>query len=292
VDLSSDGVRPAQELRAPGTFDRLDRLLRSLGRGGFEAMGGPPRIRLTVTGANVRFLSASVSYFRSLGIREVIAAPALGPAPPWTATPARELDRQLSRIVRLHTADRRPSSAALFSAFRPVERNPARGTGPICGAGRAGKLFVDVDGSLAPCSAMARSFTRNPPPLLLEAMQTTRHAKVTDPDLEESHAERERRLHGLPFFVDHARKRSARGPCSECPDLLECSICPASIAFAPEEEPDLVPAIACDFSRLVAKHRRAYLARLADRGVEAQRVGSSSSAAATSAVTPVRIDGA
>ncbi len=292
VDLSSDGIRASQELRAPGTFDGLDRLLRRLSAEGFEAIGGPPRIRMTLTGANVRHLSASFSYLRSLGATEIDVAPALGPTPPWGASAARELDRQLSRVVRLCAADRRPSSAAIFAPLRPVDRTSARGAGPICGAGRRGKVFVDVDGSLAPCSALARSSCRNPLPLFLEAISIWQGLNVTDPPVETERAKRELRLHGLPFFVDLAKKRSVRGPCASCEALSECFVCPAAIAFAPEQDPGLVPAIQCDWNRLVARHRRAFLARLASRGSDPQRAGSSSSAAETSAVTPARIDGA
>ncbi len=151
---------------------------------------------------------------------------------------------------------------------------------------------MDVDGSIAPCAFLAVSTLCAATPLVREVARSLPALHVADAGLDDALAARERAARALPFLQSHAARRSRLGPCASCEAFAECFVCPASIAFAPEQDPHLVPEIQCDWNRLVAKHRRAFLARAAAREADGQRAGSSSSAPATRAVTPARIDGA
>ena len=179
------------------------------------------------------------------------------------ASAARELDRQLSRVVRLCAADRRPSSAAIFaplpagrSNLGARSRTDLRCRAPWEGVRRRRRLARALlgPGPILGAETRSRSFSRR--------SRSLAGAERDRPGpWRRSARNGSGRLHGLPFFVDLAKKRSVRGPCASCEALSECFVCPASIAFAPEQDPGLVPAIQCDWNRLVARHRRAFLAR-------------------------------
>lgn len=290
VTLSFDGPGEAQDARAPGTSARLTGILRRIAARETDWFSRRLGVRITIHSANVGSLASSTAHLLESGMKRIEAVPVVTPDPGWDSRSAFILDGQLAEIVRAA----RPGSDPGASPFVPFRPTGARGAGheETCGLGSPESLFFDVDGTVAPCGAMVPSMLREATPLVRSALESLAGARVPDPDLSGALVVRSVRARGLAFARDLARKRSLRGPCSTCEALDECFVCPASIAWAPEQDPDLVPAIQCDWNRLVARHRRAFLARAGARRENGQGAGRSSSAAATSAVTPARIAGA
>lgn len=290
VTLSFDGPGEAQDARAPDTSARLEGLLLRIAALETDWFSRRLGVRITIHSGNVGSLASSTARFLESGVNRIEVVPVVTPDPGWNPLSAWVLDGQLAEIVRAS----RPGSDPGVFPFVPFRSTGPRGAGheATCGLGSPESLFIDVDGAVAPCGAMVPSMLRNATPLVRSALGSLAGARVPDPDLSRSLAERSVRTEGLRFARERRAKRSAAGPCASCEALSECFVCPASIAFAPEQDPDLVPSIQCDWNRLVAKHRRAFLARLASREADLQGAGRSSSAAATSAVTPVRIAGA
>lgn len=291
LDLSCDGLGEAQERRGPGTSSALRALLLRLASRWPGELASRVVVRTTIDSGNVAYLAQSVEDLVGLGVRNVLPAPVISRDAGWDEAAAETLDRQLGRIAE--SALRREPAEGRW-AFGPFRAGPRRGAPlarPSCSAGRPDVLFVDVDGSVAPCGAMAESVHTSLPPLGEAIRAPLRGVRVGQTDLERRLARRAATASRIYGLRRTSSRRSPRGPCATCPALGECFVCPASIAFAPEQDPDLVPAIQCDWNRLVAKHRRAFLARVPAREEGAQREGRRSSAAATSAVTPVRIAG-
>ena len=284
IELSCDGLGAAQERRGAGTGTALRALLLRLGRSRPRLLAERLVARVTVDSGNVGALGRSVAELRAAGVREIRAAPVQTPDPGWNEASADLLDRALEEIASLAPNGNGDSA---FDPLRP-SAGPRDPFGvPACSLGEADVLFVDVDGRIAPCGAFAPSVLPSLPPLAEELRRRLAGPRVDDPALDARLALRAAGRHGLPALVASAARRSPRGPCATCEALDECAVCPAAIAVAPGQAPDLVPASWCDWNLRTARHRRALLPRAAG----AQRAGSSSSAPATSAVTPVRIAG-
>ena len=292
VELSCDGLPEAQERRGADTPARLRALLLRLASRQADFLDTRLVARLTLDSGNVAFLSRSFDTLVHLGVREIQPAPVYTPDPGWDDACAETLDTELERIadeaLGLGPADGR-------FAFGPLRGVPVRRpqhAPAACSVGSPEVLFVDVDGRIAPCGAFADSVNPSLPPLAEGMRGPLRGARVGAWGLEDPLARRWESASRLPLLHPTRARHSPRDTCASCAALPECFVCPASTAFAPAQDPNLVPAIQCDWNRLVAKHRRAFQRRLASREADLQRAGSSSSAAATSAVTPARIDGA
>ena len=292
VELSCDGLPEAQERRGPDTPARLYALLLRLASRQPGFLDARLVARLTLDSGNVACLSRSFDSLVQLGVREIQPAPVYTPDPGWDDACAETLDAELERVVD-EALDLGPADGRF--AFGPLRGVPVRRpqhSRAACSLGSPDVLFVDVDGRVAPCGAFADSVNPSIPTLAEELRGPLRGPRVAASGLEDSLARRWETATRLPLLHPASDRNSPRDTCASCEALPECFVCPASIAFAPEQDPCLVPAIQCDWNRLVAKHRRAFQRRLASREADLQRAGSSSSAAATSAVTPARIDGA
>jgi len=285
IELSCDGLGAAQERRGAGTGAALRALLLRLGSRRPRLLANGLVARVTVDSGNVAHLGRSVAGLRAAGVREIRAAPVQTPDPGWNRSCDDLLDRALGEIAALPPS---PSGVSVFDPLRPaaVLRRPFGA--PACSLGARDVVFVDVDGRIAPCGAFAPSVLPSLPPLGEELRRRLDGPRIDDAALDARLARREARRRALPALVATPRRRSPRGPCASCDALDECAVCPAAIAGAPEQDPDLVPAIWCDWNRRTARHRRASLRS----AVDGQRAGSSSSAPETSAVTAVRIAGA
>lgn len=261
IDLSFDGVASAQDDRSPGSFDVLDRLLVRHRRDHPEHFRTRLAIKATLTSRNVPFLAASVRYFLSRGVRDVDILPVITHDPGWNTRARDELDRQLASMVRASIEEHALSGEIPFRAIRDGDASPrhSSGGGLVCGAARRDALFVDVDGSISPCAAMAGSCLPQPPPFVREVMTALGGLHVEDPHLAEKLKARERRAARLPLLAGGLACHPGSGRCAACELRGVCLICPVSIGFASAASgANRIPAIQCDFNRLVEKHRTAF----------------------------------
>jgi len=193
VTLSIDGLPAAQDQRGPGTFAILDEVLVRLGRERPERFRERISVALTLTSGNVAYLAGSFRYFLSRGVRDIEIVPVVTNDRGWGAEARDELDRQLACVAEESRNVLATSGEVPFTPFRSDGRQTAAGADPVllCDAGSRKALFVDVDGSTAPCAAMARSGLRNAPPLLREILDMYGEVLVTDANFESSLRERE-----------------------------------------------------------------------------------------------------
>jgi sulfatase maturation enzyme AslB (radical SAM superfamily) len=257
--VSFDGVEPAQELRAPGTFATLDDLLGRLRRDFPGFLADRVTIATTLSSTNLAYLADSVRYLLDRGVYSLIASPVLTHDSGWNDECFEELDRQLREIARLCRDCHRRTGEVPFLPFRrqPGRRSRRRRDVPMCRIGDGHALFVDVDGTVMACGLFARSTARLETGLARRAAEAATIGHVTDDDLAGRLGERRAALRSVGLFDAKERKRSPYRACGDCPLLNECRLCPMAIASQPgSEDPDLVPPLPCAFNMLTAKHRR------------------------------------
>ncbi len=263
ITLSFDGVAPAQDDRSPGSFDVLDRFLVRLRRDYPVHLGKRLSVKSTLTSRNVPFLCASLRYFLSRGVRDVDVLAVLPDDAGWSAQRARELDRQLRDVVDLSLGEFRRSGEVPFRPFRAAATDAPGNRGPVCACGNRGLLFVDVDGTVAPCAAFAPSTLGAKPEALRRDLAALGGLHVTDVDLSAGLIRRERRAGRLGFLVGPESRRGLRGTCARCKARRWCFVCPEALAC----NGGRVPAFHCDVNRLFARHRAAF-----HRGIRANAV--------------------
>ncbi len=229
ITLSFDGVASAQNDRSPGSFDLLDRLLVRLRRDHPRYFRERVAVKMTLTSRNVPFLSASFQYFVSRGVRDVHIYPVIPDDAGWSARSRRELDRQLDEVVRLSIEEFRRSAGVPFHAFRGGAGQSTADGAPACGCGGRGFLFVDVDGTLAPCSIFAPSTLASPPRAIRRAVEKLGGLHLTDPDLPAALARREKRARRLSFLAGPELRRGPKGPCAACKARPTCFVCPVCV---------------------------------------------------------------
>lgn len=259
ITLSLDGVVPAQAERSRASVETLDRLLVRLRREHPKHFRERFAVKVTLTSRNVRFLSSSVRYFLSRGVRDVDIYPVLPDDSEWNERLRRELGRQLAEVVDVSAKEVRRSGRIPFRAFRAPEGPSAPGE-RACGCGGRGLLFVDVDGSLAPCSVLVPSVLGPMPGAIRRAARSLGGLHVTDPDLPAALLRRERRAGRLRFLAGAQSRDGPRGPCGRCPDRSMCSVCPVAVAH----NGGRVPRFHCDVNRLFARYRAKLAASCAE----------------------------
>ncbi len=261
ITLSFDGVAPAQDDRRPGSFESLDALLVRLRRDHPRHFRRRLGVKATLTPGNVTCLADSVRYFLSRGLASIDVVPVFSDGGRWNPARARELDGQLRDIVRMSTGEFRRSGDIPFLGFRSPGGPSTLSDTPVCGCGSHGLLFVDVDGSLAPCAAMARSTLGPAPDAVRPLVKAFRDLKVSDTDLDRALARCERRATRLPILAGPQRRAGPVQPCARCRLRSACFVCPMAIAL----NGGRVPAFHCDVNRLFARHRAAFRRRVGRR---------------------------
>ncbi len=258
IALSFDGVAPAQDDRRPGSFEQLDGLLVRL-RGEYPRhFSRRLAVMATLTSRNAPYLSASFNYFLSRFVRDVRVVPVLPDDLGWSAPVARELGHQLAAVVELSVGEFRRSGTVPFQPFRGRRSDPSFDRAPACVCGSRGLIFVDVDGTLAPCPSFAGSTFGAKPWPLQRVFKALGGLHVADPNLPAALIARERHARRLRFLAGSADRQGPRGSCACCRVRASCFVCPEAIAC----NRGRVPAFHCDVNRLLARHRAAFHRRL------------------------------
>ncbi len=263
VQVSFDGVRPAQEARAPGTFEKVDRLLETV-RTNYPALFSALRVNLTVTPDSIPHLADSVQYLLGKGVRAITASPSLNGSSRWSPALEAALDRQVARVFDACRRHYETTGCVPFRALASGSR--AAGSGRLCSFGSGQTLTVDVDGTLTGCVMTARSYQHFRATRLGRAFRGLQIGHITDPDLSRRLQTYRGRFEATGLFDGRHRKYSSHGRCATCRYLAECTVCPASIVLgATTDDPDRVPDLVCAFNRVSAKYR-ARFARLESPG--------------------------
>ncbi len=262
IQLSFDGIPPAQDLRATGSFALLDRLLGRLPDDYPILFHRCLKICITLSPAGIPWLADSIRYFSAKGIRRISITPTVdveaGPAQDCGS----ELDSQFRQIVDVsldfyHSTGKIPLLHFLPSARSEVAR---RRGGAICSVPSGRSVVVDVDAQVYKCPLLAESCQRlESSPLALQ-LRGLRVGDIRDPDLYERLSSLPKKAERLEIFHHREQKYSSHARCADCRYLRRCVICPVAIARIPgNTDPCLIPDFYCAYNRSMLKYRDIFL---------------------------------
>jgi sulfatase maturation enzyme AslB (radical SAM superfamily) len=258
LQVSFDGLSPAQDLRAAGSFRVLDARLGRLRRSHPTFFTQGLEVAMILTGANLAVLADSVEYFLEKGVRTVTIAPRATPDPDWSERSFVELRRQLGRVFEASLRFYRRTGRVPVTLFRRTRDDPERKRASpwLCGLARGQALTVDVDGRVAGCVMLAESYQTFPTRLLRERVEALRIGDLHDPGLPGRLAAFPAAVKATRLFDGRSRKHSSFGRCRQCRYRRGCSICPVSIVRVPgNTDLDRVPDVLCAFNRVALDYR-------------------------------------
>jgi sulfatase maturation enzyme AslB (radical SAM superfamily) len=263
IQLSFDGIREAQALRGPGSFERVEAALEHLRRHHARILDDRLRVAITVLPDTAAHLVDSVGYLVDMGVRDIVLSPLATHAPSWTPDRIDELDAVFARLYRSCLAYYRRTGHIPVRTFRRGRITEA-GRAPgaprsMCGVGRAEHLTVDVDGQVHGCASFAGSFQQFPSPSLLDRVACMKLGSIRSPELTTTMAGYPRTVRQAEIFDDKQDKHSSYGKCRDCRYLDRCRICPMSIGYIEgNDDPSRVPDFACAFTLVTNKYRRRF----------------------------------
>jgi sulfatase maturation enzyme AslB (radical SAM superfamily) len=260
IHLSFDGISAVQDMRGPGTFALLDRLLDSL-RAGFPAQfKDSVTVGVTLSAAAIPGLAASIRYLVGKGVARIGIGPRLTWDPDWSARSRDDLKAQVDEILELSVEHwRRTGEVPVGFLARPPLRDRDAPVGDfLCGAPAGFALGVAPDGQALACPLFVDSLATLPP-LATRASPLLGLGHVGDPTMLRRLASLPDRARNLRIFTDKRAKRSSYGACADCRLAADCRVCPASICHIPGNlDPDLVPDFICAFNQVTLEARERF----------------------------------
>jgi len=259
LTLSFDGVPAAQECRAPGTFQTLDRVLSYLRERHPGELATLVSVNLIVYPPALVHLADSVDYLLAKHVPEITLAPAMGPHP-WRKNDVEHLDRQFAKIFEASRRLYDTSGRVPIRLFRRTTPDP---TGVLssfcCGAPRPRSPVVDVDGRMYPCAMLIRSCQTVAPPPYETHLARMCLGRVDDGLLAGRLTQVEDIARELQIFDRQDRKWSSYGRCADCASAGACAVCPVASRKDPRvSDPLQVSDFLCAFNRVALAHRRRF----------------------------------
>lgn len=261
VQLSFDGVPPAQALRAPGSFDVLDRLLERLRaeQPGFFAEN--LTVALTLTVATIPYLADSVEYFLNKGVQDLAISPAVTHQMHWASERIDELDAQFARIFDRCVRVYNRTGDVPLTVFRKYDGDSVHKPEgqSMCGVGRGETAAVDVDGQVHGCVMFASSYQVFPTVFLRSRLEAMRMGHLQDPGFAARMAAYPAAARAAEIFHNKQDKYSSYGACADCRFMSRCAICPVSIGNTPGNmDPRRVPDFLCAYNLVSLKYRERF----------------------------------
>ena len=250
TQISFDG--PAQDRRAPGTREIVERNLSRLADREPEFFHNRCSITITLGSHNVECLADAFHDLLERGVTEIAVAPLFTHDPGWTTDSIEELARQMATILGTSLEILDATGEVPFSAFRPPEDDaPGQPMAPgaLCHAGCTDRLTVDVDGRIFGCTLLAESYQDPPDSPLGATLANLGLGSVDSPEFEQRLSVFPTAVRNTTLFDRKQNKHSTYGRCAECRFVDVCGICPVAIAHIPgNTDPHRVPDQQCAFN--------------------------------------------
>jgi sulfatase maturation enzyme AslB (radical SAM superfamily) len=258
VQLSFDGVAPAQRLRGHSTFAVLDRLLDRLHDERRILFARRLSVAMTLLPETIPHLADSVEYFIRKGVKEISVGPAITHQPGWRDELMEELGRQYARILQVSLRHYRRTGEVPFKLFRKDGHDVTHGPegSSICSAGRGSEAAIDVDGQVHGCVMFAESYQTFPGAFLRTRLQAMRMGDVRSPDLSRRLTVYPETARAAGIFHDKRDKYSSYQRCGVCRFLESCSVCPVSSGHVPgNSDPNRIPDFQCAYNLVSLEYR-------------------------------------
>ena len=260
--ISCDGVESAQELRSPGSFRRLDRVLRDLGKNEPEYLRDRCQVAMTLNSQNVEYLAESFAYLLDRGVQKVALSALVTHDPGWHSGLIEVLADQMAAVLTISLERLERSGEIPFLPFRPAERNgrPITDSPPVCGAADPKSLTIDADGQVYRCVMLAESYQERPGAPSGRNLDAIRLGDLFAPDLGRRVEAFSKQAHAAEIFDNKAEKYSSYRRCRGCRYLHQCTVCPVASCHIPDNtDPNLVPDIQCALNLVVLACRERFL---------------------------------
>jgi sulfatase maturation enzyme AslB (radical SAM superfamily) len=261
VQLSFDGVPAAQNVRARGTFEVLDRLLDRLRLHQPGLFHKRLAVSLTLTSAAIPHLADSIAYFLAKGVPEISITPVVTHDQGWTNDMIGALDQQFARAFETCLGHYRRTGEVPLLLFRAGgdAEDSRRPEDAMCRAPTGETLAVDVDGQVHGCAVFVESYQKPASTFLRERVSSIRLGDFRAPEFAERLARYSQAARDTRIFHEKREKYSAYGRCAECRFVDACSVCPASIGHIPgNTDPRRIPDFPCAFNRVALENRQRF----------------------------------
>jgi MoaA/NifB/PqqE/SkfB family radical SAM enzyme len=245
LQISCDGVSPAQDQRAPGTWAGLAGTLASLQRDAPTYLQRRVSLAMVITPTNVGLLSRSVAWALASRCAEVLIEPARGLADDWGEAACAQLSREMARVVALARGEQQRSGRAPLPILRPRSAL-GRMSPDACDAASLRSLTVAADGQVQGCGFLAAAARRNGSDAMVRAAARLVLGHVDDPELDARWHDRVT-TPAAPLYPRSRRTAPGRR-CQDCLSLRQCLVCPAA-----GPDPRRAPDAHCLFQRLLAR---------------------------------------
>ena len=259
IQLSFDGVLPAQSVRGERSFARIDRALDILRAEAPEIFWKRLTVGVTLDADAVPYLAESVSYFLDKRLPAIVILPAGGQGARWTPGVLATLERELKAVYSLARRHYDDTGRVPLAAFRKTSTDSPPDTGIVCGGATPSSVTVDVDGETYACPFLAESSQRFANQRLAAIVRPMRTGNVASPAFW-------KRLAGLPLrardtgmFHIGPERHSLHGHCLSCPYRLECTACPLTVLAEPEhDDAQRIPDYICAFNWILMGLRKRF----------------------------------
>jgi sulfatase maturation enzyme AslB (radical SAM superfamily) len=251
TQISFDGVIEAQDLRARGTFQRLERVIDSMRRAHREYFTRSVEISITVPSEAVPYMAASVEYFLGKDVHGIDLTPVVTPSPAWTADRIPGLEKQFERILAVSLSHLARTGRVPLKLYGGEGLLTARqvASREMCEIVGGNSWAVDVDGTVAGCVLYAPSIGGRNSRLLAACHDALTLGHISDTRLNSRLAGFPDAVRALPPFVEKEKKHSSYRRCVDCRFFAACVTCPASIGFIEGNvDPHRVPDYYCAFN--------------------------------------------
>jgi uncharacterized protein len=249
IELSFDGVLPAQAVRGECSFARIDGALDDLRDKAPQTFRRRVTVGVTLDAAAVPYLSASFSYFLGKQLRAISISPAAGQAGRWTPDVISTLERELNAVYAIARVHYEKTGAVPIVAFRKSAsgRRPRRQV--VCGAALPGRVTIDVDGEAYACPMLAESSQRFANPGLAAIVRPMRLGRVSSPGFWVRLAALPEQARATGLFHIGPRRHSLHGQCIRCPHCRDCKACPVAVLSEPgHDDAQRIPDYLCAFN--------------------------------------------
>jgi sulfatase maturation enzyme AslB (radical SAM superfamily) len=262
--LSFDGIPAAQDLRGPGTFPVLDRLLDTLARDHPAFFRECLNIALTLTPATVGHLADSIAYFLRKRVAAIATTPVITHDAGWTPDRIEILDAAFARTFEVCRRHYKKTGEVPLLMFRKNADSNSQSAPPdaMCAAPTGQNLAIDVDGQVHGCAVFVESYQGFASPSTERRVEELRMGDFRAPEFRRRLAMYPGAARATGIFHAKREKYSSYGRCGECRYLESCSICPASIGNIPgNTDPRRVPDFPCAYNLVALKYREKFPAQ-------------------------------
>jgi radical SAM protein with 4Fe4S-binding SPASM domain len=267
IQISFDGVEPAQELRAPGTYGRIDRALSRLRAEHEGFLRDRCSVAITLSSRNLEYLAESFADLVDRGVGEIVVTALATHDPGWHADTIETLADQIEEILSVSIEHFRRTGEVPFAPFKPAEPGDPQTVDrtAMCSAAGTTSPAVDVDGQVYGCVMFAESYQSLPEGMLRECLEPMRLGDIRARNFGAKLEAYPAAAAAAKIFTDKQEKYSSHRSCRGCRFLHQCSVCPLSIGHIPgNTDPHRVPDLQCAFNLAVLTARELFLREIGD----------------------------